>query len=151
MKKISIAFLAALSLMSIAGCKKKGDDMMGKMTEFKEKMCACKAGDKDCAMKVQKEMQEYAEGHKGEQGKMSDEDMKKATDIGMEMAKCSSKAMGMGGDMMGGTPPAGGSAAAPAGGSAEAPAGGSAEAPAGGSAAAPAGGSAAAPAAPEKK
>jgi len=98
MKKIGFLFAAALAVGSFSGCKKKGGDMMGKMVEFKDHMCACKDGDKDCAMKVQKEMADYAEAHKDEKAdqKMSDEDMKKATDIGMEMAKCSAKAMGTG-------------------------------------------------------
>jgi len=98
MKKISIAFLAAVSLASF-GCKKKGggSDIVAKMGEFKDHMCACKEGDKDCAMKVQKEMADYAEANKDmKDQKMSDEDMKKAQDIGMELAKCSAKAMGAG-------------------------------------------------------
>jgi len=131
MKKIGFLFAAALALGSFSGCKKKGGDAMAKMGEFKDHMCACKEGDKDCAMKVQKEMADYAEANKDmKDQKMSDEDMKKATEIGMEMAKCSSKAMGagaMGGGMAtppppppagdkpaeGAAPPAGG--AAPAG------------------------------------
>jgi hypothetical protein len=64
---------------------------------------------------------------------MSDEEMKKSTELGEQMGKCMQKAMGAGGDMG-----SGGSAAAPAEGS-----GGSAAAPAEGSAAAPAEGSAA--------
>ena len=109
MKKISIAFLAAMSLASF-GCKKKSGagEAMAKMGEFKDHMCACKEGDKDCAMKVQKEMADYAEANKDmKDQKMSDEDMKKATEIGMEMAKCSAKAMG--------APAMGGAPAAPAG------------------------------------
>src|SRR5689334_16495901 len=46
MKKISIAFLAAVSLATF-GCKKKGGaDVVAKMNEFKDRMCACK--DKAC-------------------------------------------------------------------------------------------------------
>ena len=105
MKKIGIAFMAVFALASFSGCKKKGGDAMAKMGEFKDHMCACKEGDKDCAMKVQKEMADYAEANKDmKDQKMSDEDMKKATEIGMEMAKCSSKAMGAPA-MGGGTPP----------------------------------------------
>jgi hypothetical protein len=97
MKKIGFLFMATLALGSFSGCKKKGGDAMAKMGEFKDHMCACKDGDKDCAMKVQKEMADYAEANKDmKDQKMSDEDMKKATDIGMEMAKCSAKAMGAG-------------------------------------------------------
>ena len=108
MKKIGFLFAAALAVTSFAGCKKKGGDAMAKMGEFKDHMCACKDGDKDCAMKVQKEMADYAEANKDmKDQKMSDEDMKKATEIGMEMAKCSAKAMG--------APAMGGAPAAPAG------------------------------------
>jgi hypothetical protein len=108
MKKIGIAFMAVFALASFSGCKKKGGDAMAKMGEFKDHMCACKDGDKDCAMKVQKEMADYAEANKDmKDQKMSDEDMKKATEIGMEMAKCSAKAMG--------APAMGGAPAAPAG------------------------------------
>ncbi len=128
MKKIGIIFVAALALGSVTGCKKKGGDMMGKMAEFKDKMCACKEGDKDCAQKVQKEMQDYAEANKDQKDqKLSEEDQKKATDIGMEMMKCSQKAMGMGGAMGGdmkapeGAPPAGGEAPKPAGGGGDLP------------------------------
>jgi hypothetical protein len=64
MKKIGFLFAAAFALASFSGCKKKSDDAMAKMAEFKDEMCKCKEGDKDCAMKVQKEMQDYAEAHK---------------------------------------------------------------------------------------
>jgi hypothetical protein len=55
MKKISIAFLAALSLASF-GCKKKGGgaEAVARMTEFKDRMCACK--DKACVDKVNDDM-----------------------------------------------------------------------------------------------
>ena len=150
MKKIGFLFAAALAVTSFAGCKKKGGDAMAKMGEFKDHMCACKDGDKDCAMKVQKEMADYAEANKDmKDQKMSDEDMKKAQDIGMELAKCSAKAMGagamggaMGGDHPAGDKPAGDKPAEPAAGGSAAPAAGSA-APAGGDK--PAEGSAAAP------
>ncbi len=80
-----------------AGEAAAGGDMIKKMGEFKDAMCACKEGDKDCASKVQKDMQDYAQANAAGMGdKMSDEDMKKATDIGMEMAKCAGKAMGAG-------------------------------------------------------
>jgi hypothetical protein len=72
----------------------EGEAAMAKMSEYKDKMCACKSGDKACAEAVQKDMQSYAAAHTDMATmKMSDEDMKKATNIGMELAKCSSKAM----------------------------------------------------------
>lgn len=131
MSKITIAFLAAVSIASF-GCKKKGGagEAMAKMGEFKDKMCGCK--DKACADKVQDEMNKWSAENAKNAGdkpeKPSDEDMKKMTEVGTKYGECMAKAMG-GGDM-------GGSAAAPAGdgsGSA-APAAGSAD----GSAAAPA-------------
>jgi hypothetical protein len=146
MKKIMFAFLAALAVMSFAGCKKKGGtaDIIAKMEGFKNDMCKCPAGDKACAEKVGKDMQSYMESMKGkipDDKSVSEADKKKSEAIGMEMMKCQQTAMGMGGDMAppatppagGETPPAGGEGAAPA------PAGGEGAAPAG-EGAAPAGG-----------
>ncbi len=79
-------------------CEKRAlaEDVMAVMERFKDAMCACTAGDKDCAMRVQKDMQDYAEAHRDDRwDKMTDEDMKRATDLGMAMAKCSATAMGM--------------------------------------------------------
>jgi hypothetical protein len=109
MKKISIVFMAAMSLAAFSGCKKKGGDMMAKMGEFKDKMCACK--DKDCAMKVTDEMTKWGKENadKAADQKPSDDDMKKAMEISKSMQECMTKAMG-GGDMgggMGGDKPAG--------------------------------------------
>jgi hypothetical protein len=107
MKKISIAFVAALSLMAVGGCKKKGGDMMGKMTEFKDKMCACK--DKGCVDKVNEEMTKWSQENAGKKDeKPSEEDMKKGAEIGQEMAKCMQKAMGAGDGAGGDKPKEGG-------------------------------------------
>ncbi len=59
MTKLSIAFLAAVSIASF-GCKKKGGagEAMAKMGEFKDKMCACK--DKKCADEVQDKMNKWS-------------------------------------------------------------------------------------------
>ena len=135
MNKLSIAFLAAVSIASF-GCKKKGGagEAMAKMGEFKDKMCACK--DSKCATGVQEEMTKWSQemaknaGDKKPEA-MSEEDTKKYTENTTKMAECAQKAMSA--DAGG----AAGSAAAPAGGE------GSAAAPAGGegsAAAAPAGG-----------
>ena len=61
MKKIAFAFIAALAVMSFAGCKKKdpAKEAMAKIEGFKTAMCACKAGDKACAEKVGKDMPPY--------------------------------------------------------------------------------------------
>ncbi len=108
MKNIGWLFAVAVALASSSGCKKKGDDVMGKMGEFKERMCACK--DKDCVMGVQKELKEFESANKDlKEGKtFSDEDMRKFVEYGHDIAQCATKAGG--GDMMMG----GGSAAAPA-------------------------------------
>ncbi|HSJ99587.1 MAG TPA: hypothetical protein VK932_00045, partial [Kofleriaceae bacterium] len=125
MKKIAFAFLAALAVMSFAGCKKKGGtaEIMAKMEGFKNDMCKCAAGDKACAEKVGKDMQAYMESMKGkipDEKSVSEADKKKSEALGMEMMKCQQTAMGMGGDMAppageGATPPAGEGAAPPAG------------------------------------
>ncbi|MGE5183583.1 MAG: hypothetical protein ACM31C_16035 [Acidobacteriota bacterium] len=78
-------------------CEKRAlsEDVMAVMERFRDAMCACTAGDRDCAMRVQKDMQDYAESRNDLRDmKMTDEDMKRATDIGMAMAKCSATAMG---------------------------------------------------------
>ena len=136
MSKLTIAFLAAVSIASF-GCKKKGGagEAMAKMGEFKDKMCACK--DKKCADDVQDQMNKWsAENAKsaGDKPEKPDEKMmKEMQEVGTKYGECMAKAMG-GGDM--GTPPAGdgsGSAAPPAGGSGDgAMNGGVNKAPAGG-------------------
>ena len=111
MKNLSIAFLAAVSLVSFAGCKgKKGGDMMAKMTEYKEQMCKCT--DKACADKVVAEMAKAQEGDK--EAKAPDpEEAKKYAPIMKEYTDCMMKAMGAGG--MGAPAGGGEKPAAPAG------------------------------------
>jgi glycerol dehydrogenase-like iron-containing ADH family enzyme len=115
MKNLSIAVLAALSIMSFAGCKKKGGagDAIAKMTEFKDQMCKC--ADKACAEKVTEGMtkwgQEMAKEAADKDSKLSEEDTKKMAAATEEMTKCMTKAMMAGGAM---TPPPA-AAAAPAG------------------------------------
>ena len=100
MKNLTIAFLAAASLMSV-GCKKKGGagEAMAKMGEFKDKMCACK--DKKCADDVQDQMNKWsAESAKnaGDKPEKPDEKaMKEMQDVGTKYGECMAKAMG-GGD-----------------------------------------------------
>ena len=102
MKKITIAFVSALALMSFGACKKKSANTTGeamtKMTEFKDEMCKCK--DAKCAQDVSDKMtkwsQEQSKNQK-EPPKMSDADQKKAAAIGEEMGKCMQTAMGAGG------------------------------------------------------
>ena len=97
MKNLSIAILAALSLLSFAGCKKKGGaDMIAKMTEFKDQMCKC--ADKACADKVMADMTKWTqdmakEGGDKEAAKPSEEDMKKSQQVSEEYTKCMQKLM----------------------------------------------------------
>jgi hypothetical protein len=158
MKNLSIVFVAALSLMSVAGCKKKGgSDAMAKSKEFADRVCACAdKKDGECFKKVQEEMQKWAADNadKMKDYKPTEEEQKQATEIAQKMSTCMQKAMTLeapaAGGAMGGAPAAapaaGGSAeGGAAGGSAAAPAaGGSAE----GGAAAPAAGGSASGAAP---
>jgi hypothetical protein len=100
MKNLTIAFLAAASLMSF-GCKKKGGagEAMAKMGEFKDKMCACK--DKKCADDVQDQMNKWsAESAKnaGDKPEKPDEKtMKEMQDVGTKYGECMAKAMSGGG------------------------------------------------------
>lgn len=122
MNKLSIAFLAAVSIASF-GCKKKGGagEAMAKMTEFKDKMCACK--DAKCAQGVQEEMTKWSQEMAKNAGDkkpepMSEEDTKKYTEATTKMAECAQTAMSAGGGADPGSAAAGsGSAAAPATGS----------------------------------
>jgi hypothetical protein len=146
MKNLSIAFLAALSLMSVAGCKKKGGagDTIAKMTDFRDQMCKC--ADKACADKVTEQMTKWGQDMAKEGGDkaaaVSEDDTKKMAAVTEEMTKCMTKAM-----TAGMTPPPAAPAdpaAAPAAPAdpAAAPAAPAAPAdPAAGSAAAPAAGS----------
>jgi len=59
MKKISIAFLAAMSLAAFGCRKNKGGEAIAKLTEIKDKMCACK--DKTCSDKVSVEFSSWRE------------------------------------------------------------------------------------------
>lgn len=79
-----------------AKCERRASalDVMTMMTKFRDQMCACKAGDKNCANAVQQEMTDYSKAHlENFTEHMSDEDMKAATRIGVEMAECMSKAL----------------------------------------------------------
>jgi len=86
MKKISIAFLVAAALVSF-GCKKGGGsgNAIAKMTEFKDKMCACK--DKACTEKVTEEMTKWGQEQAktmDKDSKLSEEDTKKAAAVSEE-------------------------------------------------------------------
>ncbi|HET9622722.1 MAG TPA: hypothetical protein VFP84_15220, partial [Kofleriaceae bacterium] len=114
MKKLSIAFLAAMSIASF-GCKKKGGggDALAKMTEFKDKMCACK--DKACSDKVNDEMMKWGQEqakNSGDKAQATDgEEAKKIAAVSEEFSKCLTKistdaAMGAAGAAGGSAAPA---------------------------------------------
>jgi hypothetical protein len=102
MKNLTIALMAAAAFTSV-GCKKKGGgagEAMAKMTEFKDKMCACK--DAKCAQGVQEEMTKWSQEMAKNAGDkkpepMSEEDTKKYSEATTKMAECAQKAMGAGG------------------------------------------------------
>lgn len=71
------------------------ENAIAAMTRFKNEMCQC--ADNACAMKVSDEMSKWAiDNQPKSDERMSDEDMKAATELGMEMAKCMAAAMGAG-------------------------------------------------------
>jgi hypothetical protein len=95
MKKIAFAFIAAMAVLSFAGCKKKSGagDAIAKMDGFKNEMCACK--DKACADGVDKKMMDWAAANKPKDGKpleMSKEEKEKSEAITKAMMECRTKA-----------------------------------------------------------
>ena len=124
MKNLTIAFLAAASLFTVA-CKKKGGgdagEAVAKMEEMAKNMCECK--DKACADKVQADMTKWSEemAKKGgdKDAKPDEATMKKMSEASSKYADCMTKAMSAGaaGDTAGSAAPAGDTAgsAAPAG------------------------------------
>lgn len=121
MKKSSIAFLAAVALAG-SGCHKdKAGESLAKMTELKDKMCACK--DKACSDKVSNELsgwtQEQAKSAGGKPVTPSEDPKMEA--VIEAMTSCMLKLeIPAGGGAAGPAGAAGGSgAAAPAAGSAD--------------------------------
>jgi hypothetical protein len=123
MNKLMIAFVATLSLFTVAGCKKKGGGAAGealaKYEAWTKAMCACKEGDTACAKKVTDEQIKWGEEQAKNADKNAKVDPKEAEEMATKMkpimeefTKCSMKAMTP--PAAGGTPAAG--SAAPAGG-----------------------------------
>jgi hypothetical protein len=78
--------LIAVSLVAFAGCggkKKSAVDTSAKMTEFKDAMCKCKAGETACAQKVVDDQKKWAD----EMAKTADKDAKPDPAEAAEMAK----------------------------------------------------------------
>jgi len=122
MNKLTISFVAAMSLLAFAGCKKKGGAMgeaVAKMEGFQKSMCDCK--DKACADKVNEDMTKWGTemaktaGAGAKDEKPDPEMAKKSADIMTKYTECMTKIMMAGA----GAPPAGdkpaGDTAAPAG------------------------------------
>ncbi|MBA2542691.1 MAG: hypothetical protein H0V17_23810 [Deltaproteobacteria bacterium] len=99
MKNLSIGLVAALSLISVAGCKKKGGaagEAMAKMEEFSKAMCDCK--DKACADKVNADMSKWGTEMAKSAGAKSDdkpdpEMAKKSADVMTKYTECMTKMM----------------------------------------------------------
>jgi hypothetical protein len=111
MKNLSLALLAAVSLVSVAGCPRKhkedGAARVAKMAEIRDAMCKC--ADKPCADKVNEDLikwgqdQSYTEAA----GKsLNDAEAKKLAAVSEELAKCMNK-VNPPGDMPAGNKPAG--------------------------------------------
>ena len=121
MNKLTISFVAAMSLLAFAGCKKKGGaagEAVAKMEGFQKQMCDCK--DKACADKVNEEMTKWGTEMAKTAGAAKEEKpdpelAKKSADIMTKYTECMTKLMMAGA----GAPPAGdkpaGDTAAPAG------------------------------------
>ncbi len=100
MKKLSIGMVAALSLVAVTGCKKKGGaagEAMAKMEEFSKAMCDCK--DKACADKVNADMSKWGSemaknaGAAKADDKPDPEMAKKSADIMTKYTECMTKMM----------------------------------------------------------
>ena len=122
MKKISIAFLAVMSLAAL-GCRKdKGGEALAKLTELKDKMCACR--DKPCSEKVSEELAKWGQGQPRSEGD------KKRKEVTEQLTQCLLKL-----EVPGGAGAAGGAGTAGAAGAAGAAGGtGGSGSPAAGSA-----------------
>lgn len=72
------------------------DDVIGQMQRFMDQMCECPNGDASCAKAVSDRMTTWAEeqARKPETPrKLTDEEMRRATDIGTRMGECMQAAM----------------------------------------------------------
>jgi hypothetical protein len=91
--RIALMFLA-MSLVSTVACKKSGGagEAVAKMTELKDKMCACK--DKACTDQVTAEMTKWGSERKGaEASNVSEDDQKKLVAATEELTRCMTKNM----------------------------------------------------------
>ena len=95
MQKVLLVVVAALSMITVTGCKKKGagGDALAKLEGFSKAMCECK--DKACADKVQADMTKWSEENAKTAGKETEkpdpELTKKMTDASTKLGECYSK------------------------------------------------------------
>src|SRR5256885_362165 len=88
--RCAFTLLAAFLAFATACKKSGGSEAIAKMTELKDRMCACK--DKACVDQVSSDMARWSSGHRGgEADKLSDEDQKKLTDLSGELTRCISQ------------------------------------------------------------
>lgn len=82
--KIAVV-VVGIALVAGSACKKKSSapDTVGKMTEFKDAICKCKAADTECAKKVLDDQKKWGD----EAAKLTDKDAKLDPDAAAEMAK----------------------------------------------------------------
>jgi hypothetical protein len=98
--RYALVLMTAL-LVSTAGCKKKGGgDMVAKMKEFSEKMCACP--DKKCADGVESDYRKWVGETTKSAGNQAPAQSKEEADAfgqaATSYANCTQKKMAMGGD-----------------------------------------------------
>ncbi|HET9621351.1 MAG TPA: hypothetical protein VFP84_08305, partial [Kofleriaceae bacterium] len=121
--RFAFAFLAAMSLVSVAGCPKKpaGDDMgpaIAKLNDIRDQMCKCT--DKACADKVNEAYakwgQEQAKTAPADKNAVANQEQaNKIVAISEEITKCTAKAIAGAAAMPAGEPAAPAAPAAPAG------------------------------------
>ena len=114
MTRWSFAFLAAVSLISVAGCPKKdkpadGAATIAKLEEIRDQMCKC--ADKVCTDKVNEEYAKWGQAQakaSGDKPAPTAEDAKKASAVMEDITKCTAKAIGGPGSAPAGAAPAAG-------------------------------------------
>ncbi len=91
MTKLMFACVAAFALTACPHKHDSGGDALSKMTELKDKMCACKTP--ACATAVTEEQTKWAQSMaKTEPQKLSEEETKKLAAVGQAFAKCLAEA-----------------------------------------------------------
>lgn len=88
MKNFSKMMVGVAFGLGLAACGSKGDDLVGKVTSFKNKVCACK--DADCAEKERDAYRAWRTEAK-KAGKPSDDVIKKLQAVEKEMGDCQDK------------------------------------------------------------